>query len=161
MDLLKAIDKVAEILNSSDIKEIKIKDGGSSIFMTKNNTATTSVVSAPVASSITPVASSTSAASLTSVSSTHTAATISASEEVLNGEEIKSPMVGTFYSSPSPDAAAYVKEGQEVKKGDVLCIIEAMKIMNKIEAEKSGKIIKILAKDGDPVQYDQPLFIIE
>ncbi|QIV95774.1 biotin carboxyl carrier protein [Allofrancisella inopinata] len=160
MDLLKAIDRVAEILNSSDIKEIKIKDGGSSIFMTKNNTATTSVVSAPVASSITPVAS-TSAASLTPVSSTNTAATISASEEVLNGEEVKSPMVGTFYSSPSPDAAAYVKEGQEVKKGDVLCIIEAMKIMNKIEAEKSGKIIKILAKDGDPVQYDQPLFIIE
>ena len=147
MDLLKAIDKVAEILKSSDIREIKVKDGGSSIFMTKNNTATTSVVSAPIASSVT--ASATSAAPQTE------------EPQEVSGEEIKSPMVGTFYSAPSPDAAPYVKEGQEVKKGDVLCIIEAMKIMNKIEAEKSGKIIKILATDGDAIQFDQPLFIIE
>ncbi|AIT09162.1 acetyl-CoA carboxylase [Candidatus Francisella endociliophora] len=156
MDLLKAIDRVAEILNSSDIKEIKVKDGGSSIFMTKNNTATTSVVSAaPVANA--PVAT----APVTSTSTTSTATAKVETEEEINGEEIKSPMVGTFYSAPSPDAAPYVKEGQEVKKGDVLCIIEAMKIMNKIEAEKSGKIVKVLAKDGDPVQFDQPLFIVE
>ncbi|AJC49388.1 acetyl-CoA carboxylase biotin carboxyl carrier protein [Allofrancisella guangzhouensis] len=160
MDLLKAIDRVAEILNSSDIKEIKIKDGGSSIFMTKNNTAATSVISAPVASNITPVASAP-VANSNPMSSISTVTTTSAVEETLNGEEVKSPMVGTFYGSPSPDAAVYVKEGQQVKKGDVLCIIEAMKIMNKIEAEKAGKIVKILAKDGDPVQYDQPLFIIE
>lgn len=154
MDLIKAIDKVAEILKSSDIREIKVKDGGSSIFMTKNDTATTSVVSAPVASSVAPAANSAPA-------STTSTTPQAAEKEEVSGEEIKSPMVGTFYSAPSPDAAPYVKEGQEVKQGDVLCIIEAMKIMNKIEAEKAGKIVKVLAKDGDAIQFDQPLFIIE
>lgn len=160
MDLLKAIDKVAEILKSSDIREIKVKDGGSSIFMTKNDTATTSVVSAPVASNVAPATTVAPAASSAPASSAPEAPQAQESQEV-SGEEIKSPMVGTFYSAPSPDAAPYVKEGQEVKKGDVLCIIEAMKIMNKIEAEKGGKIVKILATDGDAIQFDQPLFIIE
>ncbi|AEB27501.1 acetyl-CoA carboxylase [Francisella tularensis subsp. novicida GA99-3548] len=157
MDLLKAIDRVAEILNSSDIKEIRIKDGGSSIFMTKNNTAAiTSVVSAaPVASNVA------SAAPAVATAATSAAAPKVNVAEEISGEEIKSPMVGTFYGASSPDAAPYVKEGQEVKKGDVLCIIEAMKIMNKIEAERAGKIVKIIAKDGEPVQFDQPLFIIE
>ncbi|ACD31262.1 acetyl-CoA carboxylase biotin carboxyl carrier protein [Francisella tularensis] len=157
MDLLKAIDRVAEILNSSDIKEIRIKDGGSSIFMTKNNTAAiTSVVSAaPVASNVA------SAAPAVATAATSAAAPKVNLAEEISGEEIKSPMVGTFYGASSPDAAPYVKEGQEVKKGDVLCIIEAMKIMNKIEAERAGKIVKIIAKDGEPVQFDQPLFIIE
>jgi len=155
MDLLKAIDRVAEILNSSDIKEIRVKDGGSSIFMTKNNTATM-VAAAPVAQGVAPAA-----APVTSTSTSTTTSAPKVAETVVAGEEIKSPMVGTFYGSPSPDATVYVKEGQEIKKGDVLCIIEAMKIMNKIEAEKSGKIVKILAKDGDPVQFDQPLFIVE
>ncbi|WP_239407626.1 acetyl-CoA carboxylase biotin carboxyl carrier protein, partial [Providencia rettgeri] len=127
MDLLKAIDRVAEILNSSDIKEIRIKDGGSSIFMTKNNTAAiTSVVSAaPVASNVA------SAAPAVATAATSAAAPKVNLAEEISGEEIKSPMVGTFYGASSPDAAPYVKEGQEVKKGDVLCIIEAMKIMNK------------------------------
>ncbi|OIN83786.1 acetyl-CoA carboxylase biotin carboxyl carrier protein [Francisella sp. TX07-6608] len=157
MDLLKAIDRVAEILNSSDIKEIRIKDGGSSIFMTKNNTAAiTSVVSAaPVASNVA------SAAPAVATAATSAAAPKVNVAEEISGEEIKSPMVGTFYGASSPDAAPYIKEGQEVKKGDVLCIIEAMKIMNKIEAERAGKIVKIIAKDGEPVQFDQPLFIIE
>ena len=154
MDLIKAVDKVAEILKSSDIREIKVKDGGSSIFMTKNDTATTNVVSAPVVSSVAPAANSAPA-------STTSTAPQAAEKEEVSGEEIKSPMVGTFYSSPSPDAAPYVREGQEVKQGDILCIIEAMKIMNKIEADKAGKIVKVLAKDGDAIQFDQPLFIIE
>ena len=158
MDLLKAIDKVAEILKSSDIREIKVKDGGSSIFMTKNDTTTTSVISAPVASSVSPA---TVAAAPAANSTPASAAPQAEEKEEVSGEEIKSPMVGTFYSAPSPDAAPYAKEGQEVKQGDVLCIIEAMKIMNKIEAEKAGKIVKILAKDGDAIQFDQPLFIIE
>ena len=158
MDLLKAIDRVAEILNSSDIKEIRIKDGGSSIFMTKNNTATM-VAAAPVAQGVAPAVAPVTSTSTSTTTSAPKAAEVA--ETVVAGEEIKSPMVGTFYGSPSPDAAVYVKEGQEIKKGDVLCIIEAMKIMNKIEAEKSGKIVKILAKDGDPVQFDQPLFIVE
>lgn len=156
MDLLKAIDRVAEILNSSDIKEIRVKDGGSSIFMTKNNTAATVISADPAVGNVT------SAAPV--VASTPAPTSASKQAEVaseISGEEIKSPMVGTFYGASSPDAAPYVKEGQEVKKGDILCIIEAMKIMNKIEAEKAGKIVKIIAKDGDAVQFDQPLFIIE
>ena len=150
MDLLKAIDRVAEILNSSDIKEIRVKDGGSSIFITKNNTAT--IVAALMAHSVAPAAARGATTNTTSAPK---------AVETITGEEIKSPMVGTFYGSPSPDAAIYVKVGQQIKKGDALCIIEAMKIMNKIDAKKSGTVLKILVKDGDPVQFDQPLFIIE
>ena len=78
-----------------------------------------------------------------------------------NSEEILSPMPGTFYSASSPDAAPFVKEGDSVSKGDSLCIIEAMKIMNEIEAEKSGTIVKLLVDDGNPVDYNQPLFLID
>mgnify|MGYP001483252518 FL=1 len=77
-----------------------------------------------------------------------------------NANEILSPMPGTFYSAPSPDADAFIKKGAEVKKGDTLCIIEAMKIMNEIEAEHSGVISEILIKNGEPVEYNQPLFKI-
>ena len=75
-------------------------------------------------------------------------------------QEILSPMPGTFYAAPSPDAEVFVKEGVAVKKGDTLCIIEAMKIMNEIEAEQSGVISEILIKNGEPVEYNQPLFKI-
>ena len=158
MDLTKAIDKVAEILKTSDIKEIRIKDGGSCIFMTKNSNV--NVVSAPTVSAVTPTVNATTETTSSVAPSTPDPVTGVAPQDTVDGEEIKSPMVGTFYSSASPDAPAYVKDGQEVKKGDVLCIIEAMKIMNKIEAEKSGTISKILVKDGESVQFDQPLFII-
>ena len=77
-----------------------------------------------------------------------------------NANEILSPMPGTFYAAPSPDADAFIKKGAEVKKGDTLCIIEAMKIMNEIEAEHSGVISEILIKNGEPVEYNQPLFKI-
>ncbi|MEX0773011.1 MAG: acetyl-CoA carboxylase biotin carboxyl carrier protein [Balneolales bacterium] len=76
-------------------------------------------------------------------------------------ETIKSPIVGTFYSASSPDTDAYVKVGDTIKKGDTLCIVEAMKIMNEIESEVSGKVVKLLAEDAQPVEFDQPLFIIE
>ncbi len=75
--------------------------------------------------------------------------------------EIKAPMVGTFYRSPSPDADPYVRENDAITPGKVLCIIEAMKLMNEIEAETSGKVVKILAEDGQPVEYNQPLFLVE
>ena len=78
-----------------------------------------------------------------------------------NSEEILSPMPGTFYFSPSPEAAPFIKEGDVVSKGDSLCIIEAMKIMNEIEAEKSGTIKKLLVDDGSAVDYNQPLFLID
>lgn len=82
-------------------------------------------------------------------------------EDNSNYEEVKSPMIGTFYRSPSPDKDPFVGVGDEVKKGDVICIIEAMKLFNEIEAEVSGKIVKVLADDSSPVEYDQPLFLIE
>lgn len=75
--------------------------------------------------------------------------------------EIKSPMVGTFYRSPAPDADAYVEVNHVVKKGQVLCIIEAMKLMNEIESENDGRIVEILVENGQPVEYNQPLFLIE
>ena len=81
--------------------------------------------------------------------------------EKSNSEEILSPMPGTFYSSSSPDAAPFIKEGDKVSKGDSLCIIEAMKIMNEIEAEKSGTIVKLLIDDASAVEYNQPLFLID
>lgn len=75
--------------------------------------------------------------------------------------KVLSPFVGTFYRSPSPEADSYVREGQVVKKGDVLCIVEAMKLMNEIECESNGKIISILAENGQPVEYGEPLFLID
>ncbi len=78
-----------------------------------------------------------------------------------NYEEVKSPMIGTFYRSSSPEKPPFVGVGDEVKKGDVICIIEAMKLFNEIEAEVSGKIVKVMVDDSTPVEYDQPLFLIE
>lgn len=77
------------------------------------------------------------------------------------GQQIKSPMIGTFYRSSSPDKPAYVNVGDEVKKGQVLCIIEAMKLFNEIESEVNGRIVKVLIDDASPVEYDQPLFLVE
>lgn len=78
-----------------------------------------------------------------------------------NATEIKSPMVGTFYRAPAPDADPYIEVNNVVKKGQVLCIIEAMKLMNEIESEVDGRLIDILVEDGQPVEYNQPLFLIE
>ncbi len=75
--------------------------------------------------------------------------------------EVKSPMIGTFYRSPSPDQDAFVKVGSEIKPGDVLCIVEAMKLFNEIESEVSGKIVKVLVDDQSPIEYDQPLFLVD
>jgi acetyl-CoA carboxylase biotin carboxyl carrier protein len=82
-------------------------------------------------------------------------------EKPLNLHEIRSPIVGTFYRAPAPDADAYVNIGDMVSSGTVLCIVEAMKLMNEIESDVSGKIVKILVENGKPVEYNQPLFLIE
>jgi acetyl-CoA carboxylase biotin carboxyl carrier protein len=81
-------------------------------------------------------------------------------KEIPQGHVLKSPMVGTFYRASSPGSASFVEEGQSVTEGETLCIIEAMKILNQIEADKTGVIKKILADDAQPVEYDQPLFLI-
>jgi len=86
-----------------------------------------------------------------------------AAEEADNGNyiEVKSPMIGTLYRSPSPEQDAFVKVGSEIKPGDVLCIVEAMKLFNEIESEVSGKIVKVLVDDQSPIEYDQPLFLVD
>ena len=78
-----------------------------------------------------------------------------------NNVEVKSPMIGTFYRSPSPDKPAFVNVGDEIKAGQVICIVEAMKLFNEIESEVSGKVVKVLVDDASPVEYDQPLFLVE
>ena len=89
------------------------------------------------------------------------AASAGAEQEADGGTEVRAPIVGTFYEAPSPEAEPFVSVGDHVSKGDVLCIIEAMKLMNEIEAEESGTIRKVLVENGTPVEYDQPLFIVE
>jgi len=84
-----------------------------------------------------------------------------AGSESANGTPIKSPMIGTFYRSPSPDKPPFVNVGDEIKKGQVLCVIEAMKLFNEIESEVNGRIVKVCVDDATPVEYDQPLFIVE
>lgn len=90
-----------------------------------------------------------------------TAATEKKEDETSRYITIKSPIIGTFYRKPSPDKPVFVEVGQTVKEGDVLCIIEAMKLFNEIESEISGKIIKVLADDASPVEFDQPLFLVD
>ncbi|MDP3561504.1 MAG: acetyl-CoA carboxylase biotin carboxyl carrier protein [Legionellaceae bacterium] len=92
---------------------------------------------------------------------THAPTTSKAEEPVMSGHKVRSPMVGTMYTSPSPEAPVFVTVGQTVKVGDTLCIIEAMKMFNEIEADRSGVVTAILVTNGEPVEYDQPLFIIE
>ena len=86
---------------------------------------------------------------------------VNSDKKVEEGNIIKSPMVGTFYAKPSPDSEPYVEVGKNVKKGDVVCIIEAMKLMNEIESEFDGEIAEILVKDGEPVEYGKPLFRVK
>lgn len=144
MDIRK-IKKLIEIIEESGIAELEIKEGEESIRINRYS-------SAPVAYAPAPVAAAPSAAP---------AAPAAAAEEKITGHVVKSPMVGTFYRSASPGTKVFTDVGQSVQVGDTLCIIEAMKILNQIEADKSGTITKILVENAQPVEYGQPLFIIE
>ena len=147
MDIRK-VKKLIELLEESNIDELEIHEGEESVRISRNSTR---VASAPIAA---PVA----AAAPAPVAAAPAAAPAAAAEP--EGHVLRSPMVGTFYRSPSPGAKAFVEEGQSVQGGDVLCIVEAMKMMNQIEADKSGTIGKILVEDGQPLEFDQPLFTI-
>lgn len=146
MDIRK-IKKLIEIIEESDIAEIEIKEGEEFIRINRYSTAAPAAVAyAPAVMQAAPVQ----------------AATPSApAEEKITGHIVKSPMVGTFYRAASPTAKAFAEVGQSVMAGDTLCIIEAMKILNQIEADKSGTVTKILVGNGEPVEYGQPLFVIE
>jgi len=146
MDIRK-IKKLIELVEESGINELEISEGEESVRICRG----AQVVSAPIMQTA-PVASSVAAP---------IAAPIVASAPVQAGHIVRSPMVGTFYASTSPDAPAFTEVGKHVNAGDTLCIIEAMKMMNQIEADKSGVIKEILAQNEDAIEFDQPLFIIE
>jgi acetyl-CoA carboxylase biotin carboxyl carrier protein len=152
MDLRK-IKKLMELLEESGIAEIEVKEGEESIKLSRhsqyqpmqNNQTMMPVMQTqqPVTQEITPQAESVPEQSLP------------------EGDTIESPMVGTFYRAASPDSKVFVEEGQKVNKGDTVCILEAMKMMNQVTTEQSGTIIKILVEDSEPVEFGQPLFIIK
>ncbi|ACX83444.1 acetyl-CoA carboxylase biotin carboxyl carrier protein [Aggregatibacter actinomycetemcomitans] len=155
MDIRK-IKKLIELVEESGIMELEISEGEESVRINRGSPASVQYT-VPMAAPAAPVAAPTPSAPAASPAP---AAAPAASEEVA-GHKIRSPMVGTFYRSPSPEAKAFVDVGQTVKVGDALCIVEAMKMMNRIEADKAGVVKAILVNDGDPVEFDEPLIIIE
>ena len=154
MDIRK-IKKLIELVEESDIMELEISEGEESVRISRGSAAPSSVQYTVPAAAPAPVAAPVAA------SATAPAAVAPAAAPELSGHVIRSPMVGTFYRSPSPEAKAFVEVGQSVKVGDALCIVEAMKMMNRIEADKAGVVKAILVNDGDAVEFDEPLIVIE
>ncbi|MGC7590597.1 acetyl-CoA carboxylase biotin carboxyl carrier protein [Bisgaard Taxon 46] len=153
MDIRK-IKKLIELVEESGIMELEISEGEESVRINRGSVAPTAVqYSVPVQAAPAPVAAAPVAAPV--------APAPAASAEEMSGHAIRSPMVGTFYRSPSPEAKPFVEVGQTVKVGDALCIVEAMKMMNRIEADKAGVVKAILINDGEAVEFDQKLIIIE
>ncbi|OOF86224.1 acetyl-CoA carboxylase biotin carboxyl carrier protein [Rodentibacter ratti] len=155
MDIRK-IKKLIELVEESGITELEVQEEEGTVRISR---AAPAVVPAAVQYAA-PVATPTVAPAPVPVNTTTPSATPAVSEEVA-GHQVRSPMVGTFYRSPSPEAKAFVDVGQSVKVGDTLCIVEAMKMMNRIEADKAGVVKAILVNDGEPVEFDQPLIVIE
>ncbi|WP_440683391.1 acetyl-CoA carboxylase biotin carboxyl carrier protein [Cysteiniphilum halobium] len=158
MDIQK-IEQLIALIEKSNVNEIEIKEGETSIRITGSQPQPVHALSPQQFIHHAPYGMPQQPAAVESQIQQATPAEKPA-DSLPQGKQVKSPMVGTFYQSPSPGAAAFVSEGQAVKAGDTLCIIEAMKIMNQIEADHSGTVLKILVEDGSPVEYDQPLFII-
>lgn len=154
MDIRK-IKKLIELVEESGIAELEISEGEESVRISRNGTAP---VAAPVqyAAAPAPVAAPAPAAAPVAAPAAEAAAPAEAA-----GHKVLSPMVGTFYRAPGPDAKPFVEVGQSVTAGETICIVEAMKMMNQIEADKSGVVTAILAEDGSPVEFDQPLIVIE
>jgi acetyl-CoA carboxylase biotin carboxyl carrier protein len=150
MDIRK-VKKLIELLEASSVDEIEIKEGEESVRISRNKAASIAMA-APVAAPAMPAPL---APAPVPVPATPEAAAPSTANAVT------SPMVGTFYRSPSPDAPAFVEVGQSVRAGDVLCIVEAMKMMNQIEADRAGTVTAIHAENGEPVEFDQPLITVE
>ena len=155
MDIRK-VKKLIELLEESGIDELEIREGDESVRISRHSNK--AMAAQPVyAAAPAPVAAPVAAAPAAAPAPAADAAPAAAK---LNGHVVRSPMVGTFYRAASPTSANFAEVGQTVKKGDILCIVEAMKMMNHIEAEASGVIESILVENGQPVEYDQPLFTI-
>ncbi|MCR4508490.1 acetyl-CoA carboxylase biotin carboxyl carrier protein [Pseudomonas sp. 32.2.56] len=152
MDIRK-VKKLIELLEESGIDELEIREGEESVRISRHSKQPAFMQQPVYAQAPAPTAAPVAAAP----AATEAAAPATAK---LNGTVVRSPMVGTFYRASGPTAANFVEVGQSVKKGDILCIVEAMKMMNHIEAETSGVIESILGENGQPVEYDQPLFTI-
>lgn len=150
MDIRK-VKKLIELLEESNIDEIEIIEGEESVRISRNSYAAQAAVNHPPPAMPAPVAV---APAPVPVAAEPAAEAISTDNAVL------SPMVGTFYRSPSPEAGSFVEVGQTVRVGDVLCIVEAMKMMNQIEADRAGTVTAIHVADGEPVEFDQPLITI-
>lgn len=155
MDIRK-VKKLIELLETSDVAEIEIKEGEEAVRISRVSSAVPAPVpvAAPVA--IPPAV----AAPGTTSESAANGDTPSGARHATKGKHINSPMVGTFYRAPSPTSPPFVEVGTQVKAGDVVCIVEAMKMMNQIEADHTGVVEAILVEDGEPVEFDQPLISI-
>jgi len=150
---LDEIKELIRVFGRSKLGKLKLKDGEFEVSMVKEGSEV-AVVSAPATNVV--------ATTTEPITPAQNEATIPITQtQELSGDIIVSPMVGTFYEAPSPDSPAFVKIGDVVKKGQVLCILEAMKIMNELEAEYDCKILEVLVQDGEPVEYDMPLFRVE
>jgi acetyl-CoA carboxylase biotin carboxyl carrier protein len=157
MDIRK-VKKLIELLEESNIDEIEIKEGEESVRISRNSAQSMALAAAaPMYAAPPPVPA---PAPAPVAAPAPAPAAVEEAAPAASGHVVKSPMVGTFYSSPSPTSASFVEVGQTVKVGDVVCIVEAMKMMNQIEADKSGTIEAILVENGEPVEFDQPLFSI-
>lgn len=157
MDIRK-IKKLIEMIGDSDIAEIEIKEGEESVRISRYSGVGAVQQPVSVVQAGVPMGMGVPQVQMTAAPA---AAPKSDDGDRITGHIVRSPMVGTFYRSSTPGAKVFVEVGQRVEAGETLCIIEAMKILNQIEADKSGKITKILVENGQPVEYNQPLFIIE
>ncbi len=152
MDIRK-IKKLIELVEKSGISELEISEGEESVRISRAPaTPNYPLMQAPYAFTAPQVL-----AQATPV----TESAVPSPSLAMSGHIVRSPMVGTFYRTPSPDAKAFIEVGQQVNVGDTLCIVEAMKMMNQIEADKSGTVKAILVKNGQPVEFDEPLVVIE
>jgi acetyl-CoA carboxylase biotin carboxyl carrier protein len=150
MDIRK-VKKLIELLEASDIAEIEIKEGEESVRISRGSSSVQpQAVTYQMPQAAAPAPAAAPAAGASTPSATPAA----------SANAVKSPMVGTFYSSPSPSSPPFVEVGKHVKAGDVICIVEAMKMMNQIEADHAGIVEAILVQDGEPVEFDQPLIVI-
>jgi acetyl-CoA carboxylase biotin carboxyl carrier protein len=146
MDLRK-LKTLIDLVSESNVSELEITEAEGKVRIVKGGPAAAYAVAAPVA--------------LPAATAASALAPAAAAPEPAKGHTVKSPMVGTFYRAASPGAKSFVEVGSQVKEGDTICIIEAMKILNEIEADKGGTITEILCENGQAVEYGQPLFVIE
>jgi acetyl-CoA carboxylase biotin carboxyl carrier protein len=156
---IKQVQELVKIINKTNISEISIEEEGLKITIRQKEDAVQNFISAPAPQHYAPAP--VPAPVAPAAAPAAPAKTIEAAKAADNLLTIKSPMIGTFYRSPSPDKPMFVNIGDEVENGKVVCIIEAMKLFNEIESEVKGKIVKILVEDASPVEYDQPLFLVD